>query len=176
MSITVAPQKSALFTKLRTFLLTIVPAGTEVVQGLGNRVTLPAGPFVCMTGIFQDRLATNEDSYDDPYPTPGGVQNAKQSTRLDVQLDCYGPDSLAWATVIETLFRDEVGCVALAPDLQPLYTDSPRMVPLITGEEQFLERWTVTAVLQYNPVTVTAQDFADTLAVTLINVDEAYPP
>jgi hypothetical protein len=50
------------------------------------------------------------------------------------------------------------------------------MVPLVTGEEQYLERWTVRAVLQYNPVTTVLQDYAGSATVNVINVDERYPP
>lgn len=176
MSFTVSPVKGDLFTALRTFLLTVVPAGTEVIQGIENRVAMPVGPYVLMTLTYQQRLATNEDSYGDPYPTPGGTKSMDMSARVDIQLDCFGPDSLATATMLQTVLRDETGCTALAPTLQPLYTDDPRMIPLTTGEEQYLERWMLMGVFQYNPVTVTSQDFAGTLAVALIDVDETYPP
>lgn len=176
MTVTSSPVLTDIYTAVRAFILTIVPTGTEVLQGIDNRVPQPAGPFVLMQVLYQLRLATNEDTYDDPFPTPGGTQNAKASMRLDMQLDFYGLDSLQWATETQTLWRDEVGCDALAPNCQPLYAEDPRMIPLVTGEEQYLQRWSLTAALQYNPVTVTAQEFADTLDVTLIDVDKEYPP
>lgn len=176
MTITVSPVQTDIYTAVRAFLLTIVPAGTGVVQGIVNRVPLPPAGVVVMTIITQNRIATNEDDYTDPFPTPGGTQQSKASQRVEMQLDFYGGDSQAWATMVETLWRDEVGCVALAPTVQPLYADDPRQLPLITGEEQYLQRWMLKAAMQYNPVTVTVQDFAGTLEATLINVDEAYPP
>lgn len=176
MTVASSPVLTDLYTDVRAFLLTIVPTGTEVIQGIDNRVPMPPGPFVLMQALYQIRLATNEDTYDDPFPSDGGAQNAKASMRVDLQLDFYGVDSLQWATEAQTLWRDEVGCTALAPNCQPLYAEDPRMIPLVTGEEQYLQRWSLTATLQYNPVTVTAQEFADTLEVTVINVDEAYPP
>lgn len=176
MSVTVTPVQADLFTTLRTFLLTLVPAGVEVVKGQENRVAMPLGPFILMTPLYQIRLATNEDDYDDPFPADGGTQSAKVSMRVDIQLDFYGPDSQAWATIVSTLWRDFVGCDGLAPTCQPLYADDPRQLALVTGEEQYEQRWSLTATLQYNPVTVTVQDFADTLDVTLIDVDVVYPP
>jgi hypothetical protein len=74
------------------------------------------------------------------------------------------------------LWRDEYGCNMLNPEASPLYTDDARMVPLVTGEEQYLERYVLTAVLQTNPVTTVSQQFADTANVGLINVDSTYPP
>lgn len=176
MTTTVSPVQSDLFTAIRAFLLSIVPAGTPVVQGRNNRVPMPTVPYVLMTPVFQIRLTTNQDTYTDTFPTPGGTQEAEAAMRVDVQLDFYGPDSQAWATMTQTLWRDQVGCDALAPTCAPLYAEDPRMLPLVTGEEQFLERWMLTASLEYDPVTVTAQEFADTLEAELINVDERYPP
>lgn len=172
----ITPTLDAVYTKLRAFLLTIVPVGTEVVQGMDNRVPQPSGEHVVMTAIFQNRLATNVDTYDDSGLPADSTKIYTQSTRLDVQLDCYGANSAALAVMFSTLLRDETGCEGLAPDAQPLYTDDPRMVPLVTGEEQYLQRWTITAVLQWNPTTSTPQQFADTLTASIINVDEAYPP
>jgi hypothetical protein len=176
MSIPSAPVLDAVFTKLAAFLATIVPTGTEIVQGLGNRVPMPVGPFIAMTPILQTRLDTNQDTYADPYPTPGGARSVQQNIRLQVQLDCYGPDAGDWATTISTLLRDDYGVDALAPDAAPLYVEDPRQVPFISGEEQYVTRWTVGAILQYNPVTALPQDFAAAAVVDLINVDEAYPP
>lgn len=163
-----------LYTALGAFLVSILPTGTEVVQGLGNRVPAPPGPYVAMTAILQPRLATNVVTYDESDPNPTALAH-QQSTRVDVQLDCYGPDAGAWAVMVSTLLRDEYACLALAPNCQPLYADDPRQMPFETGEAQYLSRWTLTAALQYNPVTTTAQDFADTLSVTLVDVDVEYP-
>jgi hypothetical protein len=61
-SVSVAPNQSAIFTVLRSFLLAIVPAGTEVVQAQPNRVPEPQGVnFVTMNAIRRPRLSTNVD-------------------------------------------------------------------------------------------------------------------
>jgi len=173
---TVLPAFDDIMVALRAFLLTIVPNTVEVVQGLGNRVPTPASEFVVMTPLFTGRLATNESVYTDPFPTPGGTRAIKQSTRLDVQLDFYGVASAEWAAMTETLLRDPAGCDALAPSCQPLYADEARQIPYVSGEDQYMARWSLTASFQWNPTTTLSQDFAATLDVTLINVDEAYPP
>src|SRR6476660_6355517 len=54
------------FTALRSFLLRVLPEGTEVVRGQDNRVPEPvAANFVVMTPLLQPRLGTNEVSYFD---------------------------------------------------------------------------------------------------------------
>src|SRR6185437_12579299 len=54
------------FTALRAFLLSILPAGVEVVQAQDNRVPEPSGAdFVLMTPLRQERLSYNETTYQD---------------------------------------------------------------------------------------------------------------
>ena len=66
MAITLAPTQSDIMAALRTFLLSILPAGTDVVQTQINRVPEPRGSdFVLMTPIRRTRLETNVDSYAD---------------------------------------------------------------------------------------------------------------
>ena len=53
---------SQVFTVLRSFLIGILPAGTEVFRGQGNRVPEPEGAdFVVMTPGSKKRLSTNFD-------------------------------------------------------------------------------------------------------------------
>ena len=60
---TVSPTQSDVFTALRSFLIAILPAGVDVVQGLDNRVAEPKDTdFVVMTELFRQRLSTNVDS------------------------------------------------------------------------------------------------------------------
>ena len=57
--------ESQILAVLRTFILSIVPAGIEVTRGLTNRVDEPAGPdFITMTPIMRERLEWNTDTYD----------------------------------------------------------------------------------------------------------------
>lgn len=60
-----SPNQSTIQTVLRGFLLSILPAGWEVVQAQDNKVPEPAGDFVTMTVIRRGRLATNVDTYQD---------------------------------------------------------------------------------------------------------------
>jgi hypothetical protein len=176
-SATITPVPTDVLTAVRSFLLGVLPANTPVVQGIQNRVAMSqAAGFVLMTPLYQMRLATNVDTYDDTYPSPGASFSAEQDTRIDVQLDFYGPLSGAWAAMVSTLWRDEYGVNALAPNCAPLYIDDARMMPLVDGEMQYEQRWTCTGTLQFNPVTTLPQQFAGAAKATLIDVDMAYPP
>lgn len=181
MTLTVSPDLTAVFTKLRAYLLDpdagIVPVGTPVIRGPINRAAQPAQDHVIMTPTYRRRLRTNVETDVDPFPGPGsGSVRIEQGVACTVQVDFYGASAANWLDAFSTIWRSEYACNHLAPECQPLYADEGRMVPLTTGEEQYLERWTVSAVLQYNPVTTTPQQFAGTAEVTVINVDERYPP
>jgi hypothetical protein len=167
---TPSPLFDALFVKLRAFLLTIVPSGTEVVRGLGNRVPQPPGAHVVVTPLFTRRLRTNTSTYVDD-GSGGGLRNIEQGTEFHVQFDYYGAPAADWAQAVSTLFRDEYGVNALAPDCAPLYIDDARQVPCVTGEEQYLQRFVSTAVCQYNPVTAVPQQFADEAVVGLVEAE-----
>lgn len=66
MSATLSLTESQTLAALRSFLLVILPTGTEVVKAQDNRVAMPAGPnFVAMTPSGRTRLATNVDTYQD---------------------------------------------------------------------------------------------------------------
>lgn len=160
--------------KLRAFLLGIVPTGTIVLVGPLNRTAQPATDHVIITPTTRKRLRTNVDTDVD---TPGdGHTQMEQGTKLGVQVDFYGTLAGDWCAMFTTAFRDEYGVTALAPTCAPLYADDGRMMPSVTGEEQFLDRWMVDAMLQYNPVTTIPQQFFDSAEVGLINVDVEYPP
>lgn len=175
MTAIVTPTQAAMFVALQAFAMDVLALDIDhVVQGLNNGVPMPLDGFVAMTQIAQSRLATNVDAYADPSPTTG-TKNSQQSTQITVQLDCYGPVSGDWSSILSTLLRDEYACNAMAPSVQPLHADDPRMMPLIDGEQQYEQRWTVTAVLQVNPVVSTPMQFFDQATVGLIEVDATYP-
>jgi len=97
-------------------------------------------------------------------------------TMLTVQLDVHGPASGDNVRVIEGLFRSEYGTTALGPEVVPLYCEVPKQVPFINAEQQYEDRWTMDASVQVNPVIGTPQQFATELEMTLVAVNEAYPP
>jgi hypothetical protein len=178
----VAPVQSDLYRLVKT--LVVAATGLDpalVIQGQPNRAAMPAASpgFAMMQATATKRLRTNQDSWAGLAPVSLATE---QGTQVRMQLDLYGANAGDWAVILSTLLRSEYACTILAgadptaPVCQPLYSGDPFQGPLDDSEAQYESRWTVEAVLQYNPVTTVPQDFADTLSVTLINVDVTYPP
>lgn len=169
-----APQLNALAAKIGAFLASIVPTGTPVIQGPVNRVPAPKDSHVMFSFLFERRIRTNVVSYATFAPDQG-FRQVEQGTEVHVQFDFYAAGAEgnqqvvgSWAAAVSTLWRDEYGCDALAPDAAPLFIDDARGIPLISGEDQYVGRFTCTAVLQYNPVTSVPQQFADEAQVSLV--------
>lgn len=151
----------AIMTALRSFLLSVVD--TEVILGQSNRVPEPiSDDFIVMTARNRKQISTTTHAYD---PTTG-INRVGRSNTISVQLDIYGPNSNDNAQVIATLFRDEYGCEALGPNIQPLYCDDGQQMPLVNGEFQYQDRWMLSVTMQANPEISTPAEFATNVSVT----------
>ena len=190
MSVTVSVTQEDIFAALRTVLLTLVPAFTttdagaqapvEVIEAQANRVAEPDGAdFVIMTVTGRTRLATNSDAYTDAYPAvANGLRSITEPTQVAIQLDIHGPQGGEVAQIVMTVFRDGYGVDAFQaanPSIVPLYADDPKQMPFINAEQQYEDRWVVTAALQVNPAVNVFQDFASTLTVGVKAVEVYYP-
>ena len=174
MSASISVTQTQLLTALRTFLLGVYDG--EVIKSQQNRVPMPTGNFCTMTPLFLTGLSTSRSSYTDPGTNPGTESN-ERSTEWRVQLDFYGASAADSAATVAALIRTSYACDQLAATgMQPLYASEPKQTTLITAEQQFESRWTVDFIAQFNPVVQTPMDFADQLAVGLVDVDVAFPP
>lgn len=162
------------FTALRAFLVSILPAQTEIVQGQANRVPMPQrGDFVVMTPVRFEQMAQTVHEVTPPTaPAPAlGTDEIARSMALHIQIDVYGPVSADNATVITTLLRDSYGAEAFTgTGLNPLYAEDPFQMPLIAGEQQWIQRWTIRAALHGHFAVTVPQGFADTLITELSEV------
>jgi len=179
-TVTVDLLEDQILEAMRNFLEVVLPPGVPAVQGLDNRVAEPTEEnFVVMIPILRDRLSTNEDTYTDYFPQAPGQLTSKQAVELVIQLDFHGPKGADYAHIASTLFRDTWGVDQFAAsgyDVTPLYTDEPKQVPFLNGEQQIERRWMVQAHVQCNPIVTVSQDFAGELVLGLIDVDAKYPP
>ena len=151
---------------LGAFLTPFVP-GASIVRAQGNRVSMPSNPCVILTELFQDDLSVPATDYrpdDDAADIEG-------PTQIDIQIDFYGVQAGEFCKTFKTAFRSHWAYTHFPTGIKPLYTSKGVQSPLITGEQQYESRWTLTASMQYNPVVTVPQDFADTLAVTTIPSD-----
>ena len=157
----------AVMTALRSFLLTCVPAGVEVIQAQDNRVPEPKGAdFIVMTPTMRERMATNQDTWA-PTAAPLTLERG-HSTSITVQLDIHGPNGADNAQVISTLLRDAYACDAMqGTGIAPLYATDGQQMPFVNAEKQYENRWTMKVTLGGAPIVSTAQDFAATLVATV---------
>lgn len=163
---------------LRGFLLYLLPDGIEVIKGQDNRAAEPQGTdYVVITQIGRERLGLNTTTYTDNYPASTGVRSDVQPTQTTIQIDVHGANSAQNLQIITTLFQSDYGLDyfrGINADTAPLYMSSPRQAPFLNGEQQVEERWSVDAVIEFNPSITTQQDFAAQLSVGLIEADTAY--
>ncbi|MCP1202252.1 phage neck terminator protein [Acetobacter oryzoeni] len=160
-------------TALRAFLLSILPAGTEVRLGQQNRVVAPLGLFVLMTIVVRQQIATNGSKYGI------GTRTVSRQEHVTIQVSVFGPGAGDMIERIVTLFRDPYACQFFQQerpqgDVAPLYADDPRQTGFINGERQYENNWNADLHLQANYQYTIAQQFADAATIDLINVDAAY--
>jgi hypothetical protein len=176
MTLTVSPKLDDVYAAMVAFILGIIPLDADhVLKGNQNRIPSPTGPFAILNVISQKRITTNIDTWDTTIPDPSGIVR-QQSIWLEMQVDLYGPASGDWAAIFSTMFRDDYGCQALAPNCQPLHADDPTRAPLITAESQYLDRWIVRAQIAYSPVISTVDQFADAVTIDVIDAITHYGP
>lgn len=161
-----------IMTAMRSFILGVVDC--EVVREQVNRVPMPKGEFIALNIINASALATNTDTYN------GTDKTSLRPTQVTLQVDCYGASSGERAQTLTTLLRDDYAVQAFKAsgyEIAPLYAGDAQQMPLITGEDQYLQRWTFHAELQYNPTLTLSQEFETAVpVVTTIEVDTTYPP
>lgn len=164
------------FVALQAFIIDVLPALVEagdpmrnVRQGQTNRVPMPeADNFVIMVPMTRAALSTTVREYrpDD------GERDTTRQTQLGISINFYGPEATDNGQIFNTLFRDLYGCDFMRPfGVQPLYCDDGRQMPLIGDDNQYHTRWMINALLQINPTVSTSQQFADTLAVIIVEAD-----
>lgn len=161
MAATLSITHTQIYTDLRQYLLSLFPS-CEVIQGYSNNVPLPNSPFILMNIINESEMNAQISDY----RVSDGVANVTRSIETVVQVDFYGVDSGQDARLFSALWRDFHACDGLRV-CKPLYADPARYIPLSNEEQEFEERWSVTASLTYNPTITHAQDFITGASVSI---------
>lgn len=171
----VTPTITVAYTAIVAFIMSVTGiADTQIIRGLQNRAAMPTPGFVTVQFLNQHRLRTNINRTGSAFPPT--TATLEEAVELAFQIDCYGPQSHGWATMLSTLLRDEYGVNALSPSgVTPLYADDAQLMPFVDGEEQYEARWRLDARFQMNPVTTIPQQYADALELTLVDVQERFP-
>lgn len=149
---------------LIAFVQPFVPSGLPIIRGQINRTSMPQGEFVKIIEIHRNNLDT-PTQLQDLVLQQTSISNSKQ---LDVQIDFYGMNSGDWSATVESVWRAPYGPDQFPAGIAPLYCSDARQMPLVTGEEQYLNRWVLTGSLEYNPNVIVPQQSATSLKMNLI--------
>lgn len=132
---------------------------TEIIRAQVNRVAMPPGSCVVLTELLTVDLET-------PNPVESGVTTTLTGPRrIDVQIDFYGPNSGDQCNAVKGVYRSSYAPAQFPDGIKPLYCSDGHQAPLITAEQQYESRWTITATLQYNPAVSIPRQSANTLTV-----------
>ena len=156
---------------LAKFIRPFMPTNAGIVRAQANRVPMPPSPCAVLTEISQIDIETPTTTY--VFPTGNTIYGPKQ---IDIQIDFYGDNAGDYCAAVKTVFRSPYATEQFPNGIKPLYCTDGMQMPLITGEQQYESRWSITASLQYNPAIVTPQESANEATVDqIINVDVEYP-
>lgn len=136
-------------------------APLPAVRAQVNRVPLPKSGGAVLTELLQVPLSIPETAW---IPQDNLI-SITGPARIDVQIDIYGPNAGSQAKAIMGSMRTGWGYDAFPVTVKPLYTSDAIQAPLITGEQQYESRWTLTVSMQYNPELEVPQQFADEASV-----------
>ena len=155
-------------TALANFIAPFVN-GAQIVRGQINRVAYPVGQFVKLTEIHQSNLQFSRTVYEQTVDADSATILGPK--KLDVQVDFYGPGVGEYCAVFKTAIQSQWGWDQFPGNIRPLYASEAFQIPLITGEQQYESRWTLTVSIQYNPNFTTPQQYASNATATLILAD-----
>lgn len=148
---------------LAAFLAPFMP-GAQIVRAQVNRVALPSNPCAVLTELLQVDLSVPATDYQ-PLANTATIYGP---SRIDVQIDFYGAQAGEFCKTVKTAFRSHWGFAHFPANIKPLYTSDGVQSPLVTGEQQYESRWTLTASMQYNPTVTVPQEFADVVYPSLV--------
>ncbi len=154
----------SVFDALGAFLQPFVGTA-QVVRAQVNRVAMPVGSFVELTEISSVDLEVPRSTYD-------GVNFQSDiigPKRIMIQADFYGALAGDWCAAVKTVWRTPYAVAQFPLGIAPLYCDDGNEAPLITGEEQYERRWTLSMNLQYNPQIVVPLQAANKLSMNILD-------
>ena len=171
---------TAIYTAVKAFAALIVPTGTPIQRGQQNRVPMPDVPCVILTTLgVPTRIGTNAENTE-AVIVDGEITGFTAAVKADfeyrVQADFYSPDAESWAMAAELLWRGSIGFAAMPAGMKPLYSEDRRQAPLIGAEDQFLQRWILTFVLDYQPTWTQPTNAATALVIIPEAIEVFFPP
>lgn len=136
----------------------------NILAGYNNHVELPPDNNYIIFSILNPfrygtpRVEFGIDKDDKGYNT------SYQTYRVEVQIDFYGNFAFDRANDIINISRTEFLCEFLKPyGIQPIACDDARNLTGVSGEREYVERWTVNLEIDYEDTVTDSQDSFNTV-------------
>ena len=136
----------------------------EFVRGQSNRVSYPRGSFVMLTELRNADLTVPHVEYE--FSAGADSVTVNNSQRFDVQVDFYASNAGDMCSAVMSALRSTWGWNQFPQNIRPLYTRDGLQSPLVTGEQQYANRWILVTSLQYNPKFTSPQQYASNATAT----------
>ena len=131
-------------------LLYYVTGNSQIFRGNQSREVLPKdNDYIIYTPITQKRIGTNIATLhaEDVEPIDNAPEQNSKLLQMDLQVDCYGDKSFAYAEGLET-FAGSGRCndwlVQNGAGIRVLYASDPMDGTLVDDTRQYVTRWIVT--------------------------------
>lgn len=149
----------AVIEALGAFIQPFMPTGAQIVRGQEDRVAMPADGFVLLTEVLKLDLETATVTGN----KPNAQAQIMSPKRIDVQLDFFGPAAGDQIAAVKAVYRTSYAVSRFPAGIAPLYCTDERQTSLTNDQQQYENRWTLTASLQYNPSVYIPKQFATAL-------------
>lgn len=182
-------------------LIQYVTGNSNIIRGNQSREVLPKdNDYIVYTPITQKRIGTNIAMLhaEEVEPTDNAPEQNSKLLQIDLQVDCYGDKSFAYAEGLET-FAGSGRCndwlIQNGAGIRVLYASDPIDGTMIDDTRQYITRWIVTLSIC---LTVSNTDLIpwieevevnvipneedspvpsiEQVGAKLINIDVVYPP
>ena len=173
----------------------------RIIRGNQSREVLPKdNDYIIYTPITQKRIGTNIATLhaEGIEPTDNAPEQNSKLLQIDLQVDCYGDKSFAYAEGLET-FAGSGRCndwlVQNGAGIRVLYASNPMDGTLVDDTRQYVKRWIVTLSICLTVSNTDSIPWAEEVEVNvvpkaedspvppsqqkgdkLINIDVVYPP
>ena len=182
-------------------LLYYVTGNSQIFRGNQSREVLPKdNDYIIYTPITQKRIGTNIATLhaEGIEPTDNAPEQNSKLLQMDLQVDCYGDKSFAYAEGLET-FAGSGRCngwlVQNGAGIRVLYASDPMDGTLVDDTRQYVTRWIVTLSICLTVSNTDSIPWVEEVEVNvvpkaedspvppsqqkgdkLINIDVVYPP
>jgi hypothetical protein len=153
----------------------------RIIRGNQSREVLPKdNDYIVYTPITQKRIGTNIAMLhaEEVEPTDNAPEQNSKLLQIDLQVDCYGDKSFAYAEGLET-FAGSGRCndwlIQNGAGIRVLYASDPIDGTMIDDTRQYITRWIVTLSICLTVSTTDSIPWIEEVEVNVIPNEEDSP-